>query len=158
MAIAALVSSPLARARQTADIIAARIDVAVLDDPDLAEYDVGAVSGLTGAQIQERYPEVAAAWERGVRPTFPEEEGRNVFHARVARALARLTEHGEGTVVAVAHGGIVAAICQHVTGIDHAKRSAFEVRNCSLTEVTRDRLGRLVLIRQNDVCHLAGVR
>jgi hypothetical protein len=31
------------------------------------------------------------------------------------------------------------------------------VGNCSLTEITRDRAGRLVLSMHNDTCHLEGL-
>jgi hypothetical protein len=44
-----------------------------------------------------------------------------------------------------------------VVGLDLNRPGAFMVGNCSLTEITQDRAGRLVLTRHNDVCHLDGL-
>jgi broad specificity phosphatase PhoE len=148
-----LVSSPLRRSAETAAVIAAALGLTVEFDDGLKEYDIGEVSGLTGAQIRERYPEVIAAYQKGIRPAFPGEEGREAFDLRVQAVLGRLQEH-EGTVVAVAHGGVITAVCALVAGIETRRLGAFEMANCAITEIGRDRAGRLVLLRQNDTCHL----
>ena len=44
-----------------------------------------------------------------------------------------------------------------IVGLDLNRPGAFMVGNCSLTEVTKDRAGRLVLSKHNDVCHLEGI-
>ena len=54
---------------------------------------------------------------RGERFLFPGEEGRDHFHARLAAALRRLREE-EGTTIAVAHGGVISAMCHLVVGLD----------------------------------------
>lgn len=120
------------------------------------EYDVGSISGMKPAEIRERYPEISAAYARGERPAFPGEEGRDVFHKRLNGLLDIVRERDE-TVVAVAHGGVVSAFCYIVLGMDLARRGKFQVANCSITEIAKDRAGRLVVRRQNDVCHLATV-
>ena len=120
------------------------------------EYDMGAASGLTGPQIRERFPEVIAAFQKGIRPVFPGEEGRDAFHDRVAAVLDRCFTTDE-TVVAVAHGGVVSAACYQVVGLDRNRRGVFEAHNCSLTEFSVDRSGRRVLLRHNDTCHLSGI-
>ncbi len=151
-----VVSSPLLRAAQTAEAISAALGLPVEPEPALQEYDVGDVSGLTGPEIRERFPEVRAAYARGERPRFPGEEGRDVFNARVTSFLARHRD-GDETIVAIAHGGVVSELCYLVLGVDGGRRGLFEVANCSITEVRRDRAGRLVLQRHNDVCHLDGL-
>ena len=55
-----------------------------------------------------------------------------------------------------ADSGVINAACHAILGKDYGRRGGFHVENCSITEVTRDRGGRLVLARHNDVCHLAG--
>jgi broad specificity phosphatase PhoE len=151
-----LVSSPLSRAFQTASIIAGALGQSVESEPGLMEYDMGAASGLTGPQIREKFPEMMAQWQKGIRPTFPGEEGRDEFHARVEAVITRFAATKE-TIVAVAHGGVVSAVCYQVLGMDRARRGAFETANCSITEVGLDRAGHLVLLSQNDTCHLDGV-
>ena len=148
-----IVSSPLLRASETASIIGASMGKSVEHEPGLMEYDMGAASGLTGVQIREKFPEVIAQFQKGLRPSFPGEEGREAFHARVRAVLDRFSATTE-TVIAVAHGGVVGAVCQMVVGLDSSRRGAFEAANCSITEIGLDRLGRMVLLRQNDTCHL----
>ena len=53
----AVYSSDLRRALETAVILAAPHDLAVVTDADLREIDVGAWSGLTRAEITERFPD-----------------------------------------------------------------------------------------------------
>ena len=151
-----IIASPLKRALNTALTIAAPHGLDVEHEPALMEYDLGHVSGLTGAQIRERYPEIAQSYARGIRPAFPGEEGRDVFNARVRGVLEALSNRGE-TVVAVAHGGVVTALCYAVAGINGRRPGLFEIANCALTEITLDRAGRHVIVRHNDTCHLEGL-
>lgn len=151
-----VLSSPLLRASATAAFIADALTVDLQLEPDLAEYDIGEGSGLTAAELRERFPEIQAARARGQRFLFPGEEGRENFHQRLRGALARMQEL-EGTTVAVAHGGVISAMCHMVVGLDLHRPGAFHVGNCSVTEIHRDRAGRLVLARHNDMCHLDGL-
>ena len=156
--IARLVTSPLLRAAQTADVIGAGRGLIPLAEPALMEYDAGEISGLTGEEIRKRHPEVVATYARGERPRFAGEEGRGVFTKRLADVLARLTSGPEGeTTVAVAHGGVVGAVCHLLIGLDLNRPGIFQVANCSLTVVGRERSGRLAIRSHNDVCHLAGI-
>jgi broad specificity phosphatase PhoE len=151
-----IITSPLARAADTARLIADPHGLVVEPEPALLEYDVGVVSGLTGAQIRERYPEARAAHARGRRPTFPGEEGREGFIARVSAFLETLRESKQ-TTIAVAHGGVISATCSMVLGIDLFRPGVFHSWNCSITEFVTDRSGRFVIQRQNDTCHLEGL-
>jgi broad specificity phosphatase PhoE len=151
-----LLASPLKRAWQTAEIIGARLGLESEPEPDLQEYDVGAISGLSAPQIREKFPEIVASWQKGIRPAFPGAEDRDVFHARVHGTLERLRKKDE-TSVLVTHGGVVISVCYAVLGIDVNRRGLLEAANCGITEVTVDRGGRLVLNRMNDTCHLDGM-
>lgn len=153
---ARVVSSPLKRAAQTAGFVAEALELELQLEPDLAEYDIGGGAGLTAPQLRERFPEMVQARLRGERFLFPGEEGRDHFHARLADALRRLREE-EGTTIAVAHGGVISAMCHLVVGLDLHRPGVFQVGNCSLTELATDRGGRLVLVRHNDMCHLEGL-
>jgi broad specificity phosphatase PhoE len=151
-----LLSSPLLRARQTADIVAAALGLPVEEEPGLLEYDVGAISGLTGPEVRERFPDVVAAFRRGERPRFPGEEGREAFWVRVGAVLEAVQHRGEH-VVAVAHGGVISAACAMIAGLEPGRLGQFEAANCAITEIGVDRGGRRVIVRQNDTCHLAGI-
>lgn len=151
-----IITSPLARAAETARLIAEPHGLVVDPEPALLEYDVGLVSGLTGAEIRERYPEVRAAHARGERPKFPGEEDRDRFVVRISALLETLRESKQ-TTIAVAHGGVISAACSMVLGIDAYRPGVFHAWNCSITELVTDNAGRFVIQRQNDTCHLEGL-
>jgi len=54
--IALLAASDLARARETAAIVGARLGLAPVLEPALREHDVGAWSGLTRTEVEARWP------------------------------------------------------------------------------------------------------
>ncbi len=156
--VAAIVSSPLRRARDTAEAIAGRLNLALSFDDDLMEYDYGKLSGLTRQQIRERYPALTPsgilAPRDGTWPQIPDEEGRDAFLARAARAIER-HRGNDGRIVAVTHGGFISAACHTVLGLDYLGRPArFRTANCSITEFVTDRAGNWVLRRHNDDCHI----
>ena len=61
-AVAAIVSSPLQRARRTAELIADALDLPVGVDGQLAELDFGAWEGLTVDEAQAQDPDAFARW------------------------------------------------------------------------------------------------
>lgn len=152
----AVFTSPLLRAVQTAEVIARESGVKAELLPDVREYGMGAASGLTWMEVQERFPEVVAARRRGERMAYPGEEGRDVFHTRLSAALELLSTR-TGTVALVAHGGVINAVCARAFGIPPARRGVFQVFNCSITEILLDPHGKMAVHRQNDVCHLRGI-
>ncbi|MEV4896256.1 bifunctional RNase H/acid phosphatase [Nonomuraea sp. NPDC055795] len=99
-----IVSSPLKRARQTAEAVAARAGLGVEVDEDLRETDFGAWEGHTFTEIQRRWPEELAAWlaEPSVAP--PDGESFAEAARRVQRVRDRLVEQHLGkTVLVVSH-------------------------------------------------------
>ena len=110
--IAAIYSSDLPRAMQTAQAIADALTLAVRPDPRLREKDLGHWQGLTREEVRawdgERYAHYREHW-----PDVPVPGGETI-HAMVARARAALDEiaaqHGGQTVIVVSHGGTISAL------------------------------------------------
>ncbi|QDQ97929.1 bifunctional RNase H/acid phosphatase [Tomitella fengzijianii] len=102
--IDAVVSSPLARARATAEAAAASLGVPVRVDDDLIETDFGAWEGLTFREAAQQYPELHAQWLGDPTVAPPQGESFTAVADRVARARARVAaEHPGGTVLVVSH-------------------------------------------------------
>lgn len=101
---AAVVSSPLRRARATADAVAARYGIPVTVDSDLAECDFGAFEGLTFGEVSARFPTELQAWLADTAVAPPGGESFDAVAERTAAATARLRErHRDRTVVVVSH-------------------------------------------------------
>ena len=149
-----IVASPLSRAFETALCIAEAVGLPVTKDERLMEYDFGQGAGLTFAQVRERFPATGVGRERGERPPIPDEEGLDVFDARVAAALADLLAE-DSVTIGVAHGGVIGSALNHALRAGpEAPRLRVRTENCAITEFARDPSGRLVLRRHNDACHV----
>jgi len=106
LAPAALWSSDLARARQTAAYVEKETGLVARLDPRLREYSVGERTGLTLADFRDQLPAEYAAWEEGRFEAVPGAEGRVDVLARIVPACRELIASvGAGqTAVAVTHG------------------------------------------------------
>ena len=102
--IAAVVTSPLQRAYDTAAAAAKVLGLDVTIDDDLIETDFGAWEGLTFAEAAERDPDLHRRWLRDTSLAPPEGESFDSAAERVGRARARIiTEHAGETVLVVSH-------------------------------------------------------
>jgi uncharacterized cupin superfamily protein len=111
----AIVTSDLQRAARTAALLASGIGLdpaAVRVEAGLRERDVGRWSGLTGDEIDARWPGQIAAWRHGELDGPPGGERNDAFAARVRDALVRVaaTVAGREPVLVVSHGGVVRAV------------------------------------------------
>lgn len=105
--ITAVWTSDLARARRTGEIIAKRLGLGgVRAEPRLRERDVGAWSGLTRDEIEQRWPGYLAA-----RRSPPDFEGDDALLGRAGAGLAAAVDGtGSGDVLVVTHGGVIRTI------------------------------------------------
>jgi 2,3-bisphosphoglycerate-dependent phosphoglycerate mutase len=154
--IDALYTSDLARAVETAEILAARIGRTPMLERGLREVDNGDWRGLTRAQVRQRDPAGYRRWLRG-EPGWHGGETYDEMHARVVTTLDRLLAmHRRGRIVLVSHGGAVRAIVAHAVGLPAHDRVHIDgAENCSLTTVATVR-GELRLVAFNDIGHLLG--
>ncbi len=103
--VAAVVSSPLQRAYDTATAAAKALGLDVTVDDDLIETDFGDWEGLTFGEAAQRDPGLHGEWlgDTSVAPPGGG-ESFDVVAQRVRRARTRIiAEHGEATVLVVSH-------------------------------------------------------
>ena len=104
-------SSELGRARRTAEIVAAHLEVPVITDPGFRERGGGKWQGHTADEIEARWPDLFAQWRRGKLAAPPGGETDDVMLARFDAALARALAHvGRGQLVVVTHGGVLRTV------------------------------------------------
>jgi probable phosphoglycerate mutase len=133
--IGVLYSSDLARARETAEIVAERLGLEIHLDPRLRERRFGSWEGLTSAEIAERFPDAHRRWRAGDGPGADDAEPFDEFAARVNGFVADVLErHPAQEVLVVSHGGSIRVIHALVAGLDYVRdhRSIPAVPNCAV--------------------------
>jgi broad specificity phosphatase PhoE/ribonuclease HI len=102
--VAAIVSSPLPRARQTADALGAALGLKIETSDGLVETDFGAWEGLSAEETRNRWPAEYAAWLGSPEGAPPGGESFAVVAARVRVASDEIiAAHPGSTVVVVSH-------------------------------------------------------
>jgi probable phosphoglycerate mutase len=100
-------TSDLGRARETGEIVAAQLGLAVpRTEPELRERKFGVFEGLTREECATLHPDHWAAWlEQTAAP--PGGEPREEAVARLGRALERIAAREEGPALVISHGGVM---------------------------------------------------
>ena len=114
----AVYSSDLARADETARIVAEVHGLQVTTLSELRERHFGTWEGLSDAEIGERFPEEIASG------TLGDGETREEMDQRVLAALRKISgEHPGGTVLVVSHGGPLRSILRHceIEGVERVE-------------------------------------
>lgn len=154
----AVYSSDLARARETAAMVAERLagPPRVQLDPGLREIDVGELGGLVRADIEARHPEYLQALRADPWTTRrPGGESMQDLSVRCGAVFARLrARHPGGRVLVFTHGGVVrVAVGLALGGVAPHAWARLSVTNTSITRVL---LGQEsgTLLGFNDDAHL----
>ena len=99
-----IVSSPLSRTLETAQVISESLSIPVEVNQNIAEIAFGDWDNHTNAEVAEKWPELYAAWRGDITLSPPNGESVAVFHERVKTGLAEIVSKFEGqTVVVVSH-------------------------------------------------------
>jgi probable phosphoglycerate mutase len=115
--VVSVIASPMVRTRQTAEIIAARLGVALRVDDGWREVDFGAWEGLTLGEISEAFPAETAAWHESTANPPPSGESLDAMSLRVAVARDRAVARFPGQrVVVVTHSMPVRALIRGALG------------------------------------------
>jgi probable phosphoglycerate mutase len=157
-----LVSSLIPRAVETAQIIAPGLGIDAFEqDCDLCEVHTGEADGLDWDEWVSRYGSFAMEDEPD-REFAPGGDSWTTFHLRVGRVLDRLAREHEGrTVVAVSHGGVIAASMRLLLGAGPAhadgRTSRVQPTNTGVTEwAWEPDHSRWTLHAFNETAHLLG--
>ena len=139
-------SSPLPRARETADVIAAAVGLPVLVEQGLCELHAGIFQGHLWADLEEKFPEEVARWRSGdVDYVIPGGESRAQLAARGRAVLEGLAGRTSRGMIVVSHGGVLTAALGSMLGREHPLLATAAERpftklpalaNCSVTQLS----------------------
>jgi 2,3-bisphosphoglycerate-dependent phosphoglycerate mutase len=155
---AALYSSDLGRALQTAEIVAQATGAGIAVDAGLRERDTGIFQGLTHDEMAVKYPAEYAAYRSDpFAYAIPAGESglqRSERSVRVFNTLA--DKHGEDTIVVITHGGFLMGFFEHVLALEPGNAWRFKRQNAALNAFDRA-AGKWSLVTWNDTAHLEGL-
>ncbi len=151
-----VVTSPLQRARRTAEVIAAALGTEAAVDDRWIEMDYGDLDGTPVASVPA---ETWAQWRRD--PSFAPPGGETLaaVRARVAGALGALLadDHPDRTTVVVSHVSPIKAAVAEVLGVGDAVTWRLFLSPASITEVGARPGGGAALLGFNGTAHLDAV-
>lgn len=127
---ALVLTSPLSRAAETATIAGFPDAIA---DPDLQEWDYGALEGRTTVEIQRDFPDWTI-W----RGPWPAGETVDQVGARADRVIAR-ARAADGDVLVFAHGHLLRVLAARWLGLPAASGGLFELGTATLSIVGWER-------------------
>jgi broad specificity phosphatase PhoE len=140
--VAALYSSPLLHARETAEWIAKPHRLEVLLEPALREMEFGAWEGLTPDEVATRSPAGWAAWQDSPQAlTSHGGESLAAVATRVAGIVERLRgAHHDGSVVIVSHAIVIRLMVLSALGLGPERLWSVDASPAGVTEleISRD--------------------
>ncbi len=153
-----VVTSPVRRARETAELVAtaAGLDLAV--EEGLRETDFGDWEGYTFAEVRAKWPRELDGWlaDTGVAPPFGESFDDTATRVRQARDRV-LATYGGRTVVLVSHVTPIKTLLRFALDAPPSALYRMHLDLACLSEVDWYADGPAVVRRLNDTGHLAGV-
>jgi len=157
--IGLVLTSPLSRARQTAQAVAAASGAPLAVDEGLAETDFGAWEGLSFAAVMARWPDEMSAWQADVTAAPPGGESFAAVADRVNGALDRLLAgHEHQTIVVVSHVTPIKTLVCRALLAPPAALFRMHLDVASLCEVAWFADGPAVLRSLNDTAHLRSLK
>ena len=160
--IDAIYASPLRRAMQTAEPLAAALRRTICIDDRLKEINAGEFQGLEWSEIEQQWPEAAVHWRQQT-PDFvvPGGESRRAAADRGRAALEAIYAAGHRQVIVVSHGGVLGGALRSLLEIP-AELSPFSFYNTAINKLTWDQQivdeqsprNRIKIIVLNETDHL----
>ncbi len=154
------VSSPLSRAKRTAEAILAGRDVPLELDPGLEEISHGAWEGKLSTDVEAAHAEMLGTWrsrpDRDV-PAGPGAETLGQVEARAWPVLERVTR-GLGktdTLLLAAHDAVNRVLLCRVLGLPLTRVWAFRQSPATLNVLAGPSIDELAVLRLNDAEHVA---
>ena len=150
--VAAIYSSPMKRAFQTAEPLAVKTSLPISIVDDVAEYDRLSneyipIEELRAANDERWHKLVAGGWQS-------DSDTLDNFRHRVVSSLEQLiSQHASQRIVVTCHGGVINQYIAHVLGIS-TERGFFYPQYTSIHRVVAAQNGLRSIVSLNEIAHL----
>ena len=133
----AVVASPVRRTRESAEILAERLDLDLVEEPGFAEMEFGTWDGLTFGEVRERFPEQVQGWLGNLDVAPGGGESFLEVEARVLAGLERVIERYAGqTVLVVSHVTPIKTLVAHAVDAPLSAVFRMELSTASVSVVS----------------------
>ncbi|WP_432137720.1 bifunctional RNase H/acid phosphatase [Streptomyces sp. bgisy154] len=151
-----IVASPLARTRETAAVVAARLGLDVTVEEGLRETDFGAWEGLTFGEVHERYPADLKAWlaDPEAHPTGGGESFAETADRIAATRDKLVAAHPGRTVLLVTHVTPIKTLVRLALGAPPESLFRMELSAASVSAIAYYADGNASVRLVNDTSHL----
>lgn len=150
-------ASPLRRAVETAEAIAAPHGGTVVPLVDFIDVDYGKWSGKSVAEVMALWPREMETWIHDPENlVFPHGESMREVWERVQGGLERLTDDNKARVLLVSHKLINRVIICAIMGLPIKGMWRIEQFNGAMNTISKGEMG-WMLIEMNNTCHLHGI-
>ena len=148
----AIVSSPLRRARETADVVGDQLGIDVEVDDELREYDAQADYYIPVEELREIRDH---HWRAMIEGRWEDIGGEDpeVFQRRIVPCVDAIIERFPGgRVAAVCHGGVINVYLAAL--LEMERHLWFEPKYTSISRVAAARTGERSVVTLNETAHL----
>jgi probable phosphoglycerate mutase len=136
-AVEAVVASPVRRTRESAEILAERLGLDLVEEPGFAEMEFGAWDGMSFGEVRAQYPDELEKWLGDLDVAPAGGESFREVEKRVLAGLARVVERYAGrTVVVVSHVTPIKTLIAHAVGAPLAALFRMELSTASVSVVS----------------------
>jgi ribonuclease H / adenosylcobalamin/alpha-ribazole phosphatase len=136
-AVDAVVTSPVRRTRESAEILAERLGLDLVEEPGFAEMEFGVWDGLTFAEVEAKWPEELAAWIGSVDVAPSGGESFRQVQERVLGGLRQLLSSYAGkTVIVVSHVTPIKTVVSHAVDAPLTSLFRMELSTASVSVVS----------------------
>ena len=133
----ALITSPLQRTRQTAEIISKATGLPISVDAIWTECSFGVWDGMSIDEVREAFPEEYAHWLASTSYAPPEGESYESAMARALQGLLSLVDEYPGkNVCVVTHNGIIKTALAAAMKVDSTAIFNIDVSPCSISTIS----------------------
>ncbi len=154
-----IISSPLMRAYNTAEIVRGSKDIEIIKNDGLKEINLGDFEGLSYMDIKRETPEIIESIEKDpFNNRYPNGENLREFYNRVIKSFKEIIDKCKNeTILIVAHGGTLKCIEAYIKGFKiNNDWIGNVVKNCSLSYFEINENNEFKEIFFNDTQHLEG--
>ncbi len=148
-------SSPLLRARKTAEAIRADRDIEICVVEELQEMSFGNWENRTWAELRAAYPNESGKWN--IAPYdmhFENGEDFDMVEERTVAAIEAIVAKNPGKRIAIAtHATPIRVYARYVLDADRDLKAVDWARNTSVSTFTYDAFGKATLVTYGDFSH-----